>query len=80
MPLGKFQLQIINALQEMERLSEADHEKIASTPEEMTGDALDKLLQEDFKISSLQLLVAKGRAFGLAPYHVARYKVTQATF
>ncbi|MBK9990698.1 MAG: type II/IV secretion system protein [Verrucomicrobia bacterium] len=80
MPLGKFQLQIISALEQMERLTEADREKIAAAPEELTGDALDKLLQDEYKITSLQLLVAKGKAFGLAPYHVARYKVNTATF
>src|SRR4051812_17796079 len=80
MPLGKFQLQVISTLEQMERLSEADREKIAGTPDELTGDALDKLLQEDYKISSLQLLIAKGKAFGLAPYHVAHYKVNAATF
>jgi len=80
MALGKFQLQIISALEQMERLTEADHEKIASSPDELTGDALDKLLQEDYKITSLQLLVAKAKAFGLAPYHVGRYKVNASTF
>jgi type IV pilus assembly protein PilB len=80
MPLGKFQLQIIAALEQMERLTEADRETIASTPDELTGDALDKLLLDAYKITSLQLLVAKGKAFGLAPYHVARYKVNPATF
>ena len=80
MALGKFQLQIISALEQMERLSEADQEKIASSPDELTGDALDKLLQEEYKISSLQLLIAKAKAFGLAPYHVARYKVGPSTF
>jgi len=80
MPLGKFQLQIIAALEQMERLKEEDREKIASTPDELTGDALDKLLLDEYKITTLQLLVAKGKAFGLAPYHVARYKVNAATF
>jgi len=80
MPLGKFQLQIISALEEMERLSAENREKIASTPDELTGDALDKLLLSDYKITTLQLLVAKGKAFGLAPYHVARYKVNPSTF
>jgi type IV pilus assembly protein PilB len=80
MPLGKFQLQIVSALEQMERLTEQDREKIAATPDELTGDALDKLLQDDYKVSSLQLLIAKGKAFGLAPYHVARYRVSASTF
>jgi len=80
MPLGKFQLQIISALEQMGRLTEEQREKIASTPDELTGDALDKLLLDEYKVTSLQLLVSKGKAFGLAPYHVARYKVNPATF
>ena len=80
MPLGKFQLQIVTALEEMERLSEEQREKIASTPDELTGDELEKLLQEEYKITPFQMLVAKGKAFGLAPYNVSRYRVGPATF
>ncbi len=80
MPLGKFQLQILAKLEEMERLTEEQREQIAATPDELTGEELDKLLQDDYKISGFQLIVAKGKAFGLAPFNVSRYRVNPATF
>jgi type IV pilus assembly protein PilB len=80
MPLGKFQLQIVTQLEEMERLTEEQREKVASTPNELTGDELDKLLLEEYRITAFQLLVAKAKAFGLAPYNVSRYRVHPGTF
>ncbi|PTY05527.1 secretion system protein E [Opitutaceae bacterium EW11] len=80
MPLGKFQLQIVTQLEEMGRLTEEQRETIANVPEEMTGEELDKLLQEKYGVGPFQLLVAKGRAFGLPPYNVSRYRVGPATF
>jgi type IV pilus assembly protein PilB len=80
MALGKFQLQIVTKLVEMERLTEEQRDKIAEMPEELNGDQLDKLLQDEYKISSFQMLTAKGRAFGLAPFNVARFRTSSATF
>ncbi|HEU5079529.1 MAG TPA: GspE/PulE family protein [Opitutaceae bacterium] len=80
MALGKFQLQIISKLEEMERLSEDQRTEIANLDEELTGEALDKLLQEKYNIGPFQLLVAKGRAFGLPPYQVNKYRVGPQTF
>ncbi len=40
-------------------------------PDDLSGDALDKLLQEEFKISAFQCLVAKARALNLSPFNVA---------
>jgi type IV pilus assembly protein PilB len=80
MALGKIQLQIISTLEEMGKLSEEVRGKITSSTDELTGDALDKLLQEEHKITSLQLLIAKAKAFGMAPYQVSRCKVSTATF
>jgi type IV pilus assembly protein PilB len=80
MPLGKFQLQIVNKLEEMGRLDSDQRDSIANIPDEVTGEELDKLLQEKYSVGQFQLLVAKGRAFGLPPFNVGRYKVTPATF
>jgi len=80
MPLGKFQLQIVSKLEEMERLTTEQRDEIANVPEEMNGEELDKALQEKYNIGAFQLLVAKGRVFGLPPYHVGRYRVTPSTF
>jgi type IV pilus assembly protein PilB len=80
MPLGKVQSQIVAKLTAMNRLSDEQREAIAATPGELNGDALDKLLQDDYKITPFQLLVAKARALNIAPYNVARYRLSSATF
>jgi len=80
MPLGKVQTQIVAKLMEMGRLSGRQRDVIAAVTADLNGDALDRLLQEEYRITPLQILVAKGRALGLAPYNIARYRVTPATF
>jgi type IV pilus assembly protein PilB len=80
MALGKVQQQIVAKLEEMDRLSAEQEEAILATPGDLTGDALDKLLQDEYKISDFQLLVAKARAHGLSPFNVQRYQISSATF
>ncbi len=80
MPLGKIQSQIVAQLLGMNRLTGEQADTIAAAPGEPTGEALDKLLREEYRITSFQLLVAKGRALGLAPCNVARHKITAKTF
>lgn len=80
MPLGKIQTQIVNALHEANRLDAEKRQTIADTPDELTGNQLDKLLLEEFGITPFQLQVAKGKAFKLAPFNVARYQIHAATF
>jgi len=80
MPLGKVQSQIVAKLISMGRLTSDQRDQIAARPQDMNGDALDRLLQEDYKVTPFQCLVAKGRALGLAPYNVAHYKVSNSTF
>jgi type IV pilus assembly protein PilB len=80
MALGKVQQQIIAKLEEMDRLSSEQEEAILATPGDLTGEALDKLLQDEYKITDFQLLVAKARAHGLAPYNVHRYQISRTTF
>ncbi len=80
MPLGKIQLLIVGKLVEMGRLDEAQRTDLASRDGDLSGNALDKLLQEDFKVSAFQCLVAKARALNLSPYNVAHYRVTAQTF
>jgi type IV pilus assembly protein PilB len=53
---------------------------LLARPDEPTGDQLDQILQADHHITMFQLLLAKCRALGLAPYNVARYRVHVATF
>jgi type IV pilus assembly protein PilB len=80
MPLGKVQSQIVAQLVEMSRLTVEQRNAIAARPEDLNGDALDKLLQDDFKITPFQFLVAKARAVNLAPYNISRFKLTSSTF
>ena len=80
MPLGKVQSLIVAKLIAMGRLTAEQRDAIAARPQDLNGDALDRLLQEDYKITAFQCLVAKGRALGLAPFNVARYKIASSTF
>jgi type IV pilus assembly protein PilB len=80
MPLGKVQSQIVAKLISMGRLTAEQRDQIAARPQDLNGDALDRLLQEDYKITPFQCLVAKGRALGLAPFNVSHYKVSNSTF
>jgi len=80
MPLGKVQSQIVAQLVEMSRLTSEQRDTIAARPEDLNGDALDRLLQDDYKITPFQFLVAKARAVNLAPYNISRFKLTSSTF
>jgi type IV pilus assembly protein PilB len=80
MPLGKIQLQIVSRLVDMGRLDDAQRNALAARPEELTGDALDKLLQDEFKITAFQCLVAKAKALNLSPFNASRHKVGPRTF
>jgi len=80
MPLGKIQLQIVSKLGEMGRLDNDQRAALAARTDDLSGDSLDKLLQEEFKVSAFQCLVAKARALNLSPFNVAHYRVTPQTF
>src|SRR5687768_8960111 len=80
MPLGKIQLQIVAKLVEMGRLDQEQRAALVARQDDLNGDALDKLLQDEFKVSAFQCLVAKARALHLAPFNVSRYKVSPKTF
>ena len=58
MPLGKIQLQIVSKLVEMGRLDQEQLSTLKTRPEDLSVDQLDKLLQDDFKVSAFQCLVA----------------------
>ncbi|MEY2879905.1 MAG: Type secretion system protein [Verrucomicrobiota bacterium] len=80
MALGKIQLQIVSQLVEQGRLDDGQRAALVARTDELNGDALDKLLQEEFKVTAFQCLVAKARALHLSPFNVARYRVTPQTF
>ena len=80
MPLGKVQTQIVLKLEDMGRLTAKQRAGIAARPEDLNGDALDRLLQDDYKVTPFHCLVAKARALNIAPFNVARYRVGSSTF
>ena len=80
MPLGKVQSLIVAKLEEMGRLTSKQRAGIAARPEDLNGDALDRLLQDDYKITPFYCLVAKARALNIAPFNVSRYRVGPSTF
>ncbi|MCM2274976.1 MAG: Flp pilus assembly complex ATPase component TadA [Candidatus Didemnitutus sp.] len=80
MPLGRVQTQIVDRLVELGKLTSEQRQTLVNRPDDTTGDQLDQLLQGEFKITPLQLHVARCRALGLTPFNVARYKVNSTTF
>jgi len=64
----------------MGRLDADQRSALAAKPDDLSGDLLDKLLQEEFKVTAFQCLVAKARALNLSPFNVAHYRVTPQTF
>ena len=80
MPLGTIQRQIVAKLVDMGRLDGDQRAALSARPEDLSGDALDKLLQEEFKVTAFQCLVAKSRALNLSPFNVAHYRLTPQTF
>ncbi len=80
MPLGKIQTQIVSVLVEMGRLSDAQSDALVHHPDDLNGDALDKLLTEEYRLTPFQIFVARARAVGMAPFNVSHWRVTPQTF
>jgi len=80
MPLGKVQSQVVAKLEEFGRLTAEQRLTLANHPDELSGEALDKLLQDKYSVTAFQLLVARAKASGLSPFNVARYRVAPTTF
>jgi type IV pilus assembly protein PilB len=80
MPLGRLQTTIVENLRQFEQLNEEQVEAIVNGPSEMTGESLDQLLAEEYKVSSQYLLVAKARAFRMSPFNAGRVTIHHGTF
>jgi type IV pilus assembly protein PilB len=80
MPLGKLQLSLVQQLERQGRLTHEQFEKISSRPDEISGDDLDRLLREQHSVTATQLFVAKARAYQMAPFFAARFRVSPATY
>lgn len=79
MALARIQTSIVNHLKALGVLDEEKSRKLIFG-EDMSGEALDKLLLSEFKVSEFQLLVAKGRAFGITPLDAHEMKPSESTF
>lgn len=80
MALARIQTAILKSLLEVGHLSENQFNNITSSDEEMSGEAVEKLLTEDYKISQNQLLFAKSRAFDLSPINIKKCTVSEQNF
>ncbi|MDX2112070.1 MAG: ATPase, T2SS/T4P/T4SS family [Verrucomicrobiota bacterium] len=80
MPLPRIQTAIVQKLLEMERISQEQADRLFDAPDEITGDQMEKILREEFKVSDFQLLAARARAFELYPIHVKHVKLNDRTF
>jgi len=80
MALARIQTAILKSLLEVGHLSENQFNIITSSDEEMSGEAIEKLLTEEYKISQHQLLFAKSRAFDLSPVNIRKCTVSDQNF
>ena len=80
MPLGKIQSQIVAKLVDAGRLTAEQQTALVQHPGDLTGDALDKLLLDEYRLTPFQIFTARARSVGLAPFNVARYRVSPQTF
>lgn len=80
MPLGKLQLQIVQQLEKQGRLTTEQVSALSTRSEEVSGDDLDRLLLEQNGITATQVFVAKARAYGLAPFFAAKFRVGPTTY
>lgn len=80
MALARIQTAILQNLLSKGHLSDTQFHNIADAEEEMSGEVIEKLLTETYKISQYQLLFAKSEAYGLNPVNIRRCQVNEATF
>ncbi|MFP4166853.1 MAG: GspE/PulE family protein, partial [Opitutales bacterium] len=80
MALARIQASIVQHLQKMGYLSKVQYDTIVGTDEELSGEAVEKLLLEEYKVSQFQLVLAKGKAFDLPPINVRHCLVDENNF
>ncbi|MEO0797038.1 MAG: GspE/PulE family protein [Verrucomicrobiota bacterium] len=80
MPLARIQASIVRNLCDFNRLSQEDADKIINTEEELSGEEVEGLLAKDYSISEFQLLAAKSKAFGMAPFNAFHFEPDERTY
>ncbi len=80
MALARIQASIVDNLNKLGKLTEEQAGMIIDTPEELSGEAVENLLMQDYGITEFQLLVAKSKAFKIAPVNVRNIRADERTF
>ncbi len=80
MALARIQTAIVKNLLEVKRLTEIQYQTIIQAPKALSGKELEELLVEEYKVSSLQLLMAKAKAFKLSPINIRNCLVNESAF
>lgn len=80
MALARIQASIVKNLLQVGHLTEVQYRTIVETEEDVSGEALEELLYQEYKVSLFQVLVAKGKAFDLSPINVRGCLVNDTTF
>lgn len=80
MALARIQATIVRNLCKHGRLSEEQSNFLIDSPDELSGEAVENLLMQDYGITEYQLLIAKAQAFGLAPFNARNYRPDERTF
>lgn len=80
MPLARIQASIVDHLRKIDKLTTEQAEALIHSEEELSGNAVEKLLVEQHGITEFQLLIAKSRAFGMAPFRAHHFQTSEHTF
>ncbi|MCH6255535.1 Flp pilus assembly complex ATPase component TadA [Puniceicoccaceae bacterium K14] len=80
MGLGRLQKSIVNHLDNLSYLDKDKAEELLTLETDYNGVAFDELLSLEYNVSSHQLNMAKAKAFGVPPFNIRSYSVTQETF
>jgi len=79
-PLGRIQSKIIRELVTLKALAPAVADSIINSEKDLSGDAIEKLLLEEHRISDETLLIARALAFDLHPFNARNFVIDEFTF
>lgn len=79
MPLPAVLAKIVKTCQHLGFINESQVATLMAT-EEISGDALNKLLLSEYKLKDSQLLLAKAQAFEMYPFNAKAFRAAQDTF
>ncbi|MEQ9823584.1 MAG: GspE/PulE family protein [Puniceicoccaceae bacterium] len=80
MPLGRIQTKIIRELVDLNVLAPNVADSIINSENDLSGDAIEKLLLEEHRVTDETLLIARARAFDLHPFNARNFVIDEFTF